>query len=99
MPWEVLESGGSAFSKTGNEVNLTMKQSFEILPQGQWDGLGVKELATEPSDLNAISIDGGRRQPTSSNVVSDPHTHIVTEICALHNMHTEQIFLRIEMLL
>lgn len=51
-----------------------MKQSFEILPQGQWDGLGVKELATEPSDLNAISIDGGRRQPTSLNVVSDPHT-------------------------
>lgn len=30
---------------------------------------------------------------------SDLRTHIVTEICALHNMHTEQIFLRIEMLL
>lgn len=96
MPWEILESGGSAFLETGNEVNLTMKQSLEILLHRQWD---VKELATEPSDLNVISIDGGRRQPTSSNVVSDPHTHIVTEICALHNMHTEQIFLRIEMLL
>lgn len=30
---------------------------------------------------------------------SDLCTHIVTEIYALHNMHTEQIFLRIEMLL
>lgn len=48
-----------------------MKQSLKILLQGQWDGLGWKGTATEPSDRNSVSANGGRRrrQPTSSNVV------------------------------